>query len=138
MVIIMSDQTFHLDGIVCRGTLLGYAKVDDSYTDKQTKQRIQRDAHLVGVERISCGRFREIRKVTVQLRIPDELVKDGRFFNQVEDLMGQTVEIPLSGYSDFQNRLYISNDAQIYIAPTDLPEIQFRAKVIQRSANPMD
>lgn len=112
MVIIMSD----LNGILCRGVLLGYVKVPDNYKDKTTQQMVVRDAHLLGVERDAIGRFGEARKVTVQLHIPDELMKHKDFLDDISICQGRIVEIPLSGYSDFQNRLYLTNDARIFEA----------------------
>lgn len=109
----MSNQ---LNGILCRGVLLGYTKVPDNYKDKTTQQMVMRDAHLLGVERDSIGRFGEARKVTVQLHIPDELMKHKDFLDDISICQGRIVEIPLSGYSDFYNRLYLTNDARIFEA----------------------
>lgn len=107
----------HLNGLLCRGVLLGYAKVPDNYRDRTSKEMVYRDAHLIGIERDAKGRFGESRKVTVQLRIPDDLLnlqnnpKGMAFFKEIENYKGTEIEVSLSGYSDFQNRLYISNDA---------------------------
>jgi hypothetical protein len=102
-----------LNGILCRGVLLGYGQVPDNYKDKSGSM-VMRQAHLLGVERDSVGRFGEKRKTTIQLHIPDDLVKNQNFMNSVSAFIGHVVEVPLSGYSDFSKRLFLSNDSRIF------------------------
>lgn len=100
-------------GILCRGVLLGYAKFPEQYRNK-AGEIVNKDVHALGVEKTIKGRFGEIRQVTQQLLLPEVLMKNREFMNSISVNMGKVVEIPLSGYSDFNNRPYISNDAELF------------------------
>ena len=105
----MSTQ---LTGIFCRGVLLGYAKFAEQYRDKQG-QIVAKEIHAIGIEKTIKGRFGEVRQVTQQLILSDALMKDAKFLGDIGSSIGQMVEIPLSGYTDFHDRPYVSNDAVV-------------------------
>ena len=101
-------------GIFCRGILLGYAKFTEQYRDK-SGQVVQKEIHALGVEKKIKGRFGENRDVTQQVLLSNELMKDSMFLGTVSANIGQMVEIPLSGYTDFHDRPYVSNDAVLTV-----------------------
>lgn len=102
----------HINGPFMRGTLLGYLKTPDNYKDKGGVT-VMRDAHLLGIECDTIGKFGEKRKVTYSLNIGEALMKNMAFVNSISEFQGHIVEVPLSGYADFSKRLYLANDAQI-------------------------
>jgi hypothetical protein len=99
-------------GIFCRGVLLGYAKFVEQYRDKQG-QIVSKDIHALGLEKTIKGTFGEVRQVTQKLILSDALMKDTKFLGDIGSAVGQMVEIPLSGYTDFHDRPYVSNDAVV-------------------------
>lgn len=103
-----------LTGIFARGKLLGYAKVVDKYNDSHGVQQ-SKEVHLLGIERETFGKFGEIRQSTLPLVIPAEKLNDQEFMLDVRQFIGHTIEIGLSGYTDYSKsrRPYISNDAKI-------------------------
>lgn len=111
-----SLNTDMMTGIICRGVLLGYAKFDEQYRDKQGAIQTK-TIHALGFEKLIKGRFGEERHVTQQVLVPDVLVKNSTFMNSVGPAMNSMVEIQLSGYSDFNNRPYASNEASLVILP---------------------
>jgi hypothetical protein len=106
----MSTQ---LTGIFCRGVLLGDAKFVEHYRDKSTQQIVSKDIHAIGIEKTIKGGFGEVREVTQKLILSDALMKDTKFLSDIGSHIGQMVEIPLSGYTDFHGRPYVSNDAVV-------------------------
>lgn len=101
-------------GIFCRGILLGYAKFNEQYRDK-SGQVVQKEIHALGIEKTIKGRFGETRQVTQQILLSNELMKDSMFLGTVSNNIGVMVEIPLSGYTDFHDRPYVSNDAVLTV-----------------------
>lgn len=111
----MSDNELHT-GIFCRGVLLGYAKFEEQYRDKQGQIQVKA-VHALGVSKTVKGRFGEVRESTQQILLSDQLLKNPAFMSSVRSSVGSMIEILLSGYSDFNNRPYVSNDAIIHVLP---------------------
>lgn len=101
-----------LTGIFARGKLLAYMKVTDRFKDANGVY-IEKEVHLLGIEREVRDSFGQVRASTLALVIPDDKLKDNEFMSSARNLTGKIVEIGLSGYTDYSKsrRPFISKNA---------------------------